>query len=309
MKRFFCLSLCVLLLSSCAPNKKYEKTVFSMDTQIVMTAYGDGAEEALNKAYDEIKRIDDKFKVSNAQNTVIENDEETKKLLAVANEITKETDGAFDIRVAPVMRAWGFYSEEFTQKKYKVPTKKELTEALEKMKEGNNLDFGAIAKGYCADRIVKILKENAVESAVLSLGGNVAVIGKNTNGKPFKVGIQNPFDSGIYATVEIFDKSVVTSGDYVRNFEVDGKKYHHIIDTKTGYPVDNDLTSVTIICDNATRADALSTALFAMGKEKAIEFWKKDKSFSLILIQKSGKILYTEDLEFETIYDKEIINE
>ena len=98
MKRFFCLSLCVLLLSSCAPNKKYEKTVFSMDTQIVMTAYGDGAEEALNKAYDEIKRIDDKFKVSNAQNTVIENDEETKKLLAVANEITKETDGAFDIR-------------------------------------------------------------------------------------------------------------------------------------------------------------------------------------------------------------------
>lgn len=307
MKRILCLAFAVLMLSSCGIDKKYEKTVFSMDTHITMSAYGDKAEEALDKAEDEISRIDKKFKVSNTEKIAFKSDEEVENLLALADEIKEKTNGAFDIRVAPVMRAWGFYSEEFTEKNPKVPTKEELTDAMLEMKNGTDLDFGAIAKGYCADRVVEILKKDGVKSAVLSLGGNVVVLGKNPNGKQWKVGVKSPFDNSVYATVCVSDTSLVTSGDYVRYFEADGKKYHHIIDTKTGYPAENDLTSVTIIDKKSAKADALSTALFVMGKEKAIEFWQKDKSFSMILIEKSGKILCTEDIELETNNEIEII--
>ncbi len=307
MKRLLCVIVCVLLFSSCAGVEKNERTVFSMDTHITMTVYGNNGENALIKAEDEIKRINEKFKISNIKNIISENDEETQKLLKLSNEISSKTNGAFDVRIAPIMRVWGFYSEEFGKKEYKVPDTQELKNALKKMEESNDIDFGGIAKGYCADRIVEILKKEGINSAVLSLGGNVSVIGKNTNGDLWKVGIQNPFGSGIYATVSASDTSVVTSGDYVRNFEKDGKKYHHIINPKTGEPANNELTSVTVIDDNATKADALSTALFVMGKDKAIELWKKDKTFSMILIEKSGKICYTEDLKIETNYEKEII--
>ena len=112
-----------------------------MDTHITITAYGNNAEKALIEAEKEIERINEKFKISNIKNTVIENDEETQELLSIADEIKEKTGGAFDIRIAPVMRLWGFYSEEFGTKEYKVPKKQELEEALIEMKNGNDLDF------------------------------------------------------------------------------------------------------------------------------------------------------------------------
>lgn len=307
MKKIFVLALVVCLLSSCTQIEKYEKTLFSMDTQIEMTAYGKTAEAALKKAAEEIKRIDKKFGILNISDTIGVSDEETKEILSLAYEIGKKTNGAFDINIAPVMRVWGFYSKEFADKEYRVPGNEEIDVALAKMREGREIDLGAIAKGYCTDRVVTILKDEGVTSAVLSLGGNVAVIGKNPDGKPWKIGIQNPFGSGVYATILAEDTSVVTSGDYVRFFERDGKKYHHIIDTKTGYPADSGLSSVTVMCKKSAYADALSTAFFVMGKDKAVEYWKKDKSFQMILIDKSGKIYYTDGLNISTDYDKEQI--
>lgn len=306
MKKLWVLVLCAVLLTSCSP-KKYEKTVFSMDTQITMTAYGKEAEKALIRAEEEIKRINEKFGVSNADKILAERDSETDMLISRAEEIFEETDGAFNIYIAPVMRVWGFYSEEFTEKHYRVPTDSELNEALAEMKEKKYIDLGGIAKGYCADRLVDILKGQGVTSAVLSLGGNVSMIGNNPDGKPWTVGIKSPFDEGICATISVSDVSVITSGDYVRYFERDGKRYHHIIDTKTGYPANRGLSSVTVISHDGTRGDALSTALFAMGKDKAIDFWKKDKTFQMILIDKDGKIYYTDGLDLKTEYDKEII--
>lgn len=307
MKKLLVLLLCVNVLSSCASQKKCEKTVFSMDTQITMTAYGNNAEKSLHLAEEEIKRIDKKFKISNLQKTIEENDEETKKLLHTAYETGEKTDGAFDIRIAPVVRAWGFYSEEFSQKNYSVPTDKELNAAILKMQEGNDIDLGGIAKGYCADRVVEILKNSGITSAVLSLGGNVSVIGKKPDGTLWNVGIKSPFDEGICAKVLLEGTSAVTSGDYIRYFEKDGKRYHHIIDAKTGYPADSGLSSVTVISKNSAVADALSTALFVMGKDKAIEYWKKDKTFQMVLIDKTGKIYYTDGVAIDTTYEKEMI--
>lgn len=313
MKRILPLIMCVVLLTSCSDktdeNKKHERMLFSMDTRIDMTVYGENGEEALNKAEEEIKRINEKYSVTNLDKTVHQPDEETKKLIDTAQSYKESTGGAFDISVAPVMRIWGFYSSEFGEKQHRVPTSDEIAEALSAAQQGIYLDFGAMAKGYCADRVVEILKKEGVKSAVISLGGNVAVVGKNPDGNPWTVGIQSPFDENIYATVKATDKMIVTSGDYMRYFEKDGKRYHHIINPETGYPAESDLTSVTVIADNGAYADAMSTALFVMGKDKAVEYWHKHGGFEMILITKDGKIYCTQGVDIQTEQELNIIKE
>lgn len=313
MKRILPLILCVVLLASCSgkvdENQKHERTLFSMDTQIDMRVYGENGEEALDKAEEEIKRINEKYGITTLDKTVLSPDEETKSLLLRAQEIKESTNGTFDISVAPIMRIWGFYSSEFGKKSHRVPSNDEIAEALSAAEQGIYLDLGAMAKGYCADKVVEILKDEGIESAVISLGGNVAVVGNNTDGNPWTVGIQSPFDESIYATVKASDKMIVTSGNYMRYFEENGRRYHHIINPETGYPADNDLTSVTVIADNGAYADAISTALFVMGKDKAIEYWKSDKGFEMILITKDGKIYCTDGVDIQTENELSIIKE
>ena len=310
MKKLISLLICVLLLTACTHqevrNKKYERTVFSMDTQIELTLYGEDCSEALNKAEAEINRINQKYGIANFDITTLD-DEETQELLKTAEKINKSTDGAFDVRVAPLVRIWGFYSSEFGEKNHRIPTESEIKEAMEASEAGVYLDFGAIAKGYCGDKLVEIIKAEGVESAVMSLGGNVAVVGKNPDGNPWTVEIQSPFDESIYATITASDKMIVTSGDYMRYFEKDGKKYHHIINPATGYPAESDLTSVTVIADSGAYADALSTALFVMGFDKATEYWRTYGDFEMILITKDGKIHYTDGIDIQSENELNII--
>lgn len=313
MKKIIPLLLLVLLLTGCTPqdtgNKKYERTIFAMDTHIELTFYGEDCSDALNKAEAEIKRINEKYGIANFDITALGNDEETQELLEKCEKINQSTNGAFDVRVAPLVRIWGFYSSEFSEKNHRVPTNSEIKEAMEASEAGVYLDFGAIAKGYCGDKLLEIVKTEGVKSAVISLGGNVIVVGKNPDGNPWTVGIQSPFDDEIYATVTASDKMIVTSGDYMRYFEKDGKKYHHIIDPATGYPAESDLTSVTIIADSGAYADALSTALFVVGKDKAIEYWRTYGDFEMILITKDGKIHYTQGVDINTEKEHSIIKE
>lgn len=300
MKKIIPLLLCVVFLCSCSRDTRHDRTIFSMDTQIELSIYGRNGEKMLDKAEEEIKRINEKYSVSNVEKSILVRDEETVALIAAAQKIKDETGGAFDINVAPIMRIWGFYSEEFGKKDHRVPTQSEINEALSASSQGAYLDFGAIAKGYCADKISWLLRNEGVESAVLSLGGNVALIGAKPDGTPWTVGIQNPFDAGLYATIRVRDTMVVTSGDYVRYFEENGKRYHHIINPYTGYPADTDLTSVTVISNSGATADALSTALFVMGKDKAIEYWQTHGDFELVLITKDGTIHSTEGVDIQT---------
>lgn len=307
MKKILLLILSVLLLSSCSGKARHDRTIFSMDTQIELSIYGRNGEEMLDKAEEEIKRINEKYSVGNFEKSLP--DGETEALVDAAQELKEKTNGAFDINVAPIMRIWGFYSEEFGEKNHRVPTQSEINEALAASQEGVYLDFGAIAKGYCADKLSWLLRSEGVESAVLSLGGNVALIGSKPDGTPWTVGIQSPFDEELYATVKAQDTMIITSGDYVRYFEENGKRYHHIINPHTGYPAASDLSSVTIISNSGATADALSTALFVMGKDKAIEYWQKDKEFEMILITKDGKIYCTENVDIQTEHNIEIIKE
>ncbi len=310
MKRILVVLLCCVILTSCTgKDTKYERTIFSMDTQIELAVYGSDGEKALDKAEEEIKRINEKYSVANLEKSVMSQDEETVALIEAAEKIKENTNGAFDINVAPIMRIWGFYSEEFGKKNHRVPTQSEINEALGAASEGAYFDFGAIAKGYCADKLSWLLRSGGVKSAVLSLGGNVALIGSKPDGTPWTVGIKSPFDEGLYATVRVQDTMVVTSGDYVRYFEENGKRYHHIINPATGYPAQSDLTSVTIISNSGATADALSTALFVMGKDKAIEYWRNNREFELILITKDGTIHSTDGIDIETEHKIEKIKE
>ena len=164
------------------------------------------------------------------------------------------------------------------------------------------IDLGGIAKGFIADKLKEYLLSNGVESAIITLGGNVLLVGEKPDGSDFNVGVQKPFGQSGEAVcyIKAKDKSIVTSGIYERYFEEEGKLYHHILDTKTGYPVDNELASVTIISDSSTDGDAYSTTLLSMGLEKAKTFLKTLDGIEAVFITKDGEIILTDGLKIDS---------
>ena len=220
-----------------------------------------------------------------------------------------DTDGVFDITIYPVKDAWGF-----TTQNYRIPSEEELKGLLENVNAskiqydkaskkvalpaGVKIDFGGIAKGYTSSRIMGIYKKCGVTSGMVSLGGNVQLLGAKPDGSFWRVAVQSPDDTNDYLGVlEAEDKAVITSGGYERYFEENGKIYHHIIDPTTGYPAENGLKSVTIVSDDGTLADGLSTSLFIMGKDKACDFWKEHSDkFDMILMTDDNELYVSEGI-------------
>lgn len=223
------------------------------------------------------------------------------------------SEGVFDITIEPESSLW-----DFTSDKSKVPEDLQIKEAVKltnyknamlKDKKlvlkipGMGIELGAIAKGFIADQLKEYLKKNGVTSGTVNLGGNVLCIGKKTDGSPFRIGIQHPFEdrNEIITAVKAEDISVVSSGIYERYFIQDGKMYHHILDPSTGYPYDNGLVAVTIISGKSADGDALSTTCFAMGMEKGLEFANSLDGVYAVFITEDGKLHYSEGFkEMET---------
>ena len=324
MKKFLCLTIAILLLfSGCTTisenteNFQATKDVFAMDTYMSLKAYGENSEIALEIAVDEIKYLDellsvtnnnsDVRKINNSNGNSISVNKETVEIIQNAIEIGNQTNGALDITIYPVLKEWGFTTND-----YKIPDGKTIEMLLKnvdynKIKLDENsvtipenfeLDLGALAKGYTSDKVMEILHNNDVESAVVSLGGNVQTLGRKPDGSLWKVAVTNPFspDSAM-GVLDVEDKAVITSGNYERYFIAEnGEMYHHIIDPSDGYPADNGLVSVTIIGDSGIMCDALSTALFVSGFEKAVNYWKNNKDFDMILVTDRKNILITEGI-------------
>ena len=221
--------------------------------------------------------------------------------------ISDLTNGALDCTMYPVLTAWGF-----TTSNYNIPTDTELANLLkntgyEKVNlDGNSIaipedmqiDLGAVGKGDTGDRIVDILQENGIESALLDLGGNIQTIGTKPDGTQWKLGLRSPFDEGSFATLEVSDCAVITSGGYERYFVGDdGETYWHILDPATGKPAHSGLVSVTIVGKEGRLCDALSTSLFVMGLDKAKELWEQRDDFEMVLVSEEGVIYLTEGLE------------
>ncbi len=284
---------------------------------MTITAYGSKGENAVKAAENEINRIDALLSVQNKNSEIYKLNRDksisaASDTLALVNrgiEIYTLTDGAFDITIEPLSRLWGFY----TGLENRIPTQEEIDNALkfvgaENIKidksniilnEETSLDLGGIAKGYASSIAAQILKERGVSSAIISLGGNIRTVGTKPDGSKWNIGITDPDDNtkeiGI---LSVSDTAVVTSGGYQRYFEENGQIYHHIIDTKTGYPAKSGLKSVTVVSKDDTLADALSTGLFVMGLEKSKEFYRKNSTlFEAVFVTDKNEVYITENLK------------
>ena len=224
----------------------------------------------------------------------------TKQALAIAD----ETNGAFEPMIGPVVNLWkiGFGGEH-------VPSDEAIAEAVSKVDrskvrvwreggrcmmqiaKGQSIDMGAIAKGFIGQRLSDILKHEGMTRGVLNLGGNIVAVGEKSDGRPWRIGIQHPAESrgGYFAVASVKDESVITSGAYERYFEENGKRYSHILDPKTGRPAKTDISSVTIIDRDGARADALCTALFAMGWDRAEAFLRTHPELKALVMHADMK--------------------
>lgn len=215
------------------------------------------------------------------------------------------SDGRFDIAIGPVSSLWDFTSDDPS-----VPDDSLIQSALPLVnhqdvildgqeitfrKEGMQLDLGAIAKGYIADRLKEYLLDAGVKSAIINLGGNVLCVGSRPDGTPFRVGLQKPFAdrNETIGTIQVSDLSVVSSGIYERYFEQDGQLYHHILDPATGYPCDNNLIAVTILSRESTDGDALSTTCFALGLEEGMNLIESLEDVEAMFITDDQEIHYS----------------
>ncbi len=310
----------LLIVAPCACSFRdktmHTSTIFAMDT--VMEIETLGHEECLLTAEEMIRNLERKISVTdenseisrlNREGTAIVS-EDVAEIFRGGLDICKRTEGALDLSIYPVLRAWGFTTLE-----YMVPTDEEIQALIENVdyrdisfsmedgevsiENGMQVDLGSVAKGYAGYAVANYLKSQGVESALINLGGNVQCLGSKPNGEKWKVAIKSPYlesSSGIYGAVAVADKAVITSGGYERYFEEDGKTYWHILDPETGRPAESGLVSVTIIGDDGLLCDGLSTALFVMGLEKAIDFYRASDDFEAVFITESGEAYVTEGI-------------
>ncbi len=300
------------LLCGCSA-KKTSTEFFAMDTVMQLTAYGTYADAAVDAAEVEIARLDAKLSAQSASSEIAKlnaggfcEDDETLRVLARAYQIAELTEGAYDPTVYPLMQLWGFGTDHAH-----VPQQAELAAALDlvgydrlpavkapyRLPEGMAIDLGGIGKGFAAQTVRRCLQKQGVKSAVLSLGGNVTLLGSKPDGTDWTVGLQDPQTDGCFGYVSASDVSIVTSGGYQRYFEENGRRYWHILDAKTGMPADTGITSVTVVSTDDTLADGLSTALFVMGLDRAAQFWRESRDFEAVFLLDSGEIYVTQGLE------------
>lgn len=270
------------------------------------------AEDAITKAFAEVKRIDDLFttynqsssvwKINNSLDSVIYVDSEIYDLIVLCDSVTKISENCFDVSLDNLIKIWGFDSGN-----PHLPKKDSIELALTKccwknikigeqnkiIKKNNvTLNFGAIAKGYAVDRAIDVISNAGFTNALVNAGGEIKVVGSE-----WIVGIQHPRKTNeILKKIKLENSSIATSGDYEQYFELDGIRYHHILNPKSGYPAKG-LQSVTIINKSNAYADALATAVFVMGKEKGIKLIEQLENTEAMLVDNDGKIIYSNGFE------------
>lgn len=314
----------LLLLSGCAqpaPDagvsagaQANESIFFAMDTVMKLTVYGD--ERLLDDAQERVSALEAELSVTSEDSEIYALNQtgstalsrDAADLLGQALAICGQTNGALDLSIYPVVRAWGFTTGE-----YGVPEDEVLRELLThvdytkiafdeatgrvSLEPGMEIDLGSVAKGYTGDQLISLFRQAGVTSALVNLGGNVQALGSKPDGSPWRIAVQDPLGDGYVGVLDVVDQAAITSGGYERYFEEDGQTYWHIIDPATGAPARSGLISVTIVGGSGVLCDGLSTALFIMGYEKAVEFWRETGGFEMILVLEDGQTALTEGLE------------
>ena len=323
----FCvlLSGCLLQSKKTLPDNQQVQPIskqgFQLDTLVTLTIYDKKDETLLQEAEQEIHRLEQLLSVSipgsdperlarYAGLDFVEVGEETAFLLPLCSTLSAWSDGAFDCTVGPLVALWnikdtgGYY-----------PSTAEREEALSFVdyrdvhirqdgqvmlaREGMRIDFGAIAKGYIADQVKALLVEKGVRSGLVDLGGNILLIGEKPGGEAFRVGARDPEagPSDYFGVFTLRDKSLVSSGPYQRFFVHENTAYHHIMDTSTGFPVDNTLLQVTIVSDSSALGDGLSTTAYALGLEKGLSLIRGMDGVDAVFVTKEKTVYVTEGIQ------------
>lgn len=332
MKRFFLVLVLFFTswsLVSCQPSDMngVSRDFFAMDTFISLRAYGEGAEEALEKAFDRITEIEQLMSISIEESDVARiNDNAGVRPVKVNNDtfyvieralhFAELTNGNFDITIYPIARLWAIGTEKanipdeniireilpLVNHRYILLDKEDSTVFLSK--KGMGIDLGGIAKGFAADEVSEIFENSNIKSAIINMGGSITTIGNRPNNTPWRIGIRNPRgesnSASHMAVLEITNSSVLSAGDYERYmvnvYKNTGKRYHHIFNPFTGFPAAEGVIAATIVSSSAIEADAISTALMVIGINDGISFLEKNR-IDGILITHDRKVYSTNDLE------------
>lgn len=307
----------LLILSGCTPEwEPVETSLFAMNTYMTFTAYGEQAKTALDESEALIEKLESLWSITDENSEIyranhssgqtVPISEETADLVSFVLEMAEKTEGVLDPTICPVLTAWGFTTDS-----KQVPSSEQIAELLQNVDynriqlEGTSLavpeemelDLGAVGKGYTADLVTEVLKKHDIESAIISLGGNIQTVGSRPDGGDWRIGIRAPWEDGNLGVLEISDAAVVTSGGYENYFEdEDGNIYWHILDPSTGYPANSGLQAVTIIGKEGRLCDALSTTLFVMGAEQAEACWRENGGFDMLLVTDENEIILTEGI-------------
>lgn len=312
------LLLCMMFITfsyGCHLPSKSEpmtKTGFYFDTVITITLYNCSEESLLDDCFSIAEKYEKMFsttlpdseisKINQAKGSPVTVSDETIALLKKGLEYCELSNGGFDITIGKLSSLWNFTDNE----EGSLPDPDAIANAVSTVNYKNihisensvtlsnpetEIDLGGIAKGYIADQMKAYLNENGITSGTINLGGNVLCLGPKSDGSNYRIGIQKPFDTQgtAAAVVEVQGETVVSSGIYERYFERDGTIYHHILNPDTGYPYENQLLGVTIICPNSVDGDGLSTTCFSLGLEDGMDFIETLKDTEAVFITKDYK--------------------
>lgn len=330
MKKIYLIVILLLGVLSIGCEKKeyssYDMDVFAMGSYIKISIYSQEKvdDKVFERMENAIRDVDHKMSI-NDKNVESEVDninekagtefvnvsKETFELIERGIKYSKETNENLDIAIGPVVKLWNIGFEDA-----RLPDDLDIKNALSLVdidkislnkkessimlkQKGMMIDLGAIAKGYVGEKLKSIILDSGYKHAVLNIGGNILCIGEKVDSSPYKVGIRDGKKSknDVIGALDVANKSVVTSGIYERNFVNNGKLYHHILDRKTGYPVENNLQSVSIISDDSTYCDALSTAIFSMGLDKGLEYVNDKSDVEAIFVTKDNKVYLTSGIK------------
>lgn len=331
--KIYCITLIfILLFVSCNKNNqinensKESQAKLLLGTSCKITIYDYPSEKAFEEAFKRIEEIENKMsiRISSSEVSLINKNagikpvvvsEDTFKVIEKAIEVAKLSDKAFDPTIGPLVSAWNIGSDDA-----RVPDQEEIDSLLElidykkiKLNKNKNsvfleekgmmIDLGGIAKGYAADETAKILSSFNIEKAIINLGGNVLTMGNRIDNTKWRIGIQNPESErgGYVMILNLENLSLVTSGPYERFLEVEGVIYHHILDTNTGYPVDTNLTSASIIANNSFIADALSTAIYSLGLERGLKLIDSIDNVEAVFVDKNNNIYLSKGFKENSI--------
>lgn len=316
--------IAIIFVTGCSgipDNEPVSKTDFYFDTVINITLYGNKNSKYIDKCFEKCKYYEDLLSrtISSSEISMINNNvnnytdvsDDTLEIIKSGLHYSELSGGKFDITVGALSSLWDFTSDD-----YIVPVQSDIEKAVSAIdysrvivdgnkvmlnKEGTVLDLGGIAKGFIADKLKQYLVSQGIKSGIIDLGGNILLIGSRPDGSDYNIGIKKPFyDSGENSAImRVRNKSIVTSGNYERYFYKDDKLYHHILDTSTGYPVENNLYSVSIISDKSIDGDGYSTICYLLGVDKGMEFIENTDGIEAIFIDSDYNVYCSSGLEKE----------